>query len=582
MAKASAELLAAARVTRNSQDARLFHFQNWGGLGWKTLQGDNAAKLSFVEGWGVLPCLPNGLKADPILTQMQQAGDRDGFQQRLLELLELGAQKEAPGVWGDVLWTESQTKQRVKQLCYLFVDARKGDLAIMTSSGKHAAPGLNADKTQFAIGIFTTEPTCVRWMEPTEIGTVHRLEGFAESVHGDSGFAPQADGSLAKALAGPLGVRPVVWVAHGLKYDLPVDVRKYFDQLVQPTINRLTGGKLGLDSVFRAFLQASTARPVEAKALSQESEDTSAAVAVAPLDADAPTAGVGAMLDGTSLPAELGSRRLFHANLFTTKSSNGFASALGANEQGFQWVAHWSEFSYLPTGASPDAQLTQAWERRDDDAFFQRAKVLYTGPGDAITVATCQRNQWLRMRKGDVVVTHKEGVFAVGMFERDAWDGDATFWSTLAALGVDHPDDRVRTAFRAFRRITWLHAGDLALLDADTVEASSMPRVGVQRTRGHRRCMRSISEPFHVRRCRHRWKCPWRQPWRRWTTPRLRTTSWTMVWPPVRGSLRAQIMDTGTSSRHGRSPRCRSAKLVGLASAARPWMHSRASTDRWK
>lgn len=174
--------------------------------------------------------------------------------------------------------------------------------------------------------------------------------------------------------------------------------------------------------------------------------------------------------DVLSLPAELGARQLFHSNLFIKVPCNAFDSALGNNSQGLQWVTHWSEFDYLPTGASPDPQLLQAWEQRDEDQFFRRAKALYRGPTSADSVATGQRNQWLRMQKGDIVMAHKEGQFVMGMLESNAWDAGAMLWSTLGALGVNHPDEVKNTERRAFRRITWLRAGDMSALDAATKE----------------------------------------------------------------------------------------------------------------
>ena len=40
------------------------HCQNWWGAGWLPHQGENKAKLSFVEAFGILPCLPGGANAD--------------------------------------------------------------------------------------------------------------------------------------------------------------------------------------------------------------------------------------------------------------------------------------------------------------------------------------------------------------------------------------------------------------------------------------------------------------------------------------------------------------------------------------
>ena len=264
LAQLRAPLLAHAGVDCPHTDPRVFHFQNWSGLGWSIMQGDNPAQLSYVDGWGVLPCLPGGTAADPELVQLQQAGDRDGFKARLMALIKNeGAQKAAPGQWGTQTWG-SATSSRVNQLCHLFVDARMGDIAIMTSSGKMAADDMKSIHTQFAIAVFTTEPTGVRFMEPAQIGGTLALTAGSISSGGDSGFVRTADGGWIKALCGPLAVRPVKWVRWGRMSELPRDVKSYFGQIVQPTICQVHGGKTligGVHAVLRGFLEASSSTP---------------------------------------------------------------------------------------------------------------------------------------------------------------------------------------------------------------------------------------------------------------------------------------------------------------------------------
>ena len=165
-----------------------------------------------------------------------------------------------------------------------------------------------------------------------------------------------------------------------------------------------------------------------------------------------------------TLPEELGDRRLFHSSTFVLSSPNAYSSALGNNPQQLQWVTHYGHMVYLPGGAAPDAEIERAWRAGDADAFKLRARQL-----SFEAAAKGLQYQYVMMRKGDVVMAHKENAYALGVFTHSPLEDEAMVWSSLHELGVDHEDDATRHARRSFRRVTWLRSGDRRSLSSETV-----------------------------------------------------------------------------------------------------------------
>ena len=133
--EAQATLLAAAGITQPAK-LRIWGCQNWKGAGWEVMRGANPENASSMEAHGVQPWLPGGSAADDELVRLQRLGDGAGFAARIKELYETERRFEAPGLWGR--FNESRVSPTpVGQLSTLFVDAKKGDLVMMTSSGKH-------------------------------------------------------------------------------------------------------------------------------------------------------------------------------------------------------------------------------------------------------------------------------------------------------------------------------------------------------------------------------------------------------------------------------------------------------------
>ena len=171
-----------AGIKRGNGIPMALHCQNWKGAGWEAFQGDNKANLSFVEAYGMLPCLPGGAKPDDErgpasarlsrleeewmvwrltwcfgrLTRLFDAGDKEAFTERITSLLKDGAWRDAPGAWSDEgSWSPKDISSCVRQMVVLFF-AKKGDLVIMTSSGQKAHDNLNNENARFAIGLLNT------------------------------------------------------------------------------------------------------------------------------------------------------------------------------------------------------------------------------------------------------------------------------------------------------------------------------------------------------------------------------------------------------------------------------------------
>ena len=134
--EAQATLLAAADIDRQPAELQVWECQNWKGAGWEVMRGVNPENAPSIEAHGVQPWLPGGSAADDELVRLQRLGDAAGFAARIKELYKTERRFEAPGLWGR--FNESRVSPTpVGQLSTLFVDAKKGDLVMMTSSGKH-------------------------------------------------------------------------------------------------------------------------------------------------------------------------------------------------------------------------------------------------------------------------------------------------------------------------------------------------------------------------------------------------------------------------------------------------------------
>ena len=187
-----------------------------------------------MEAHGIEPMLPGGTAADDELVRLQRLGDAAGFAARIKELYETERRFEAPGLWGR--FNESRVSPgRVGQLSTLFVNAKKGDLVIMTSSGKYGDPELQVENTRYVIGVFTTDPVPegIVWRTPEEMGVLRasyapgELEKHFRERTTEEKFRKEADGRFTRVLEGPLATRPVRWLVAGRLYDLSEKHRSY-------------------------------------------------------------------------------------------------------------------------------------------------------------------------------------------------------------------------------------------------------------------------------------------------------------------------------------------------------------------
>ena len=245
---AQATLLAAADIGSQPAKLQIWGCQNWKGAGWPVMRGDNPLGESSIEAHGVQPWLPGGSAADDELVRLQRLGDAAGFAARIKELYKTERRFEAPGLWGR--FNESRVSPTpVGQLSTLFVDAKKGDLVMMTSSGKHGDPELQVENTRYVIGVFTTDPVPegIVWRTPEEMGVhqavyapgeleKHCRERATEDYFKDVEVRKEADGRFTRVLEGPLATRPVHWLLAGRLYDLSKKDRKYLSAAGVKTI----------------------------------------------------------------------------------------------------------------------------------------------------------------------------------------------------------------------------------------------------------------------------------------------------------------------------------------------------------
>ena len=200
------KLCAEARISERREEVRAWHFQNCKGALYKTMLGDNPPKRKFVEGHSIYQWLPGGENEDPELVRLLAQDDLEGFKERMRALFRDGRGREAPGTWGQADINQPATKESkrapyVRQIAYLFLEAKKGDIVVMTSSGEYGDPDLQRENTLYNVGVMTTEK--VVWMTPKEMGVRQALpqtgggESHRPETHAHSCCWPRRD---------PLGV----------------------------------------------------------------------------------------------------------------------------------------------------------------------------------------------------------------------------------------------------------------------------------------------------------------------------------------------------------------------------------------
>jgi hypothetical protein len=166
---------------------------------------------------------------------------------------------------------------------------------------------------------------------------------------------------------------------------------------------------------------------------------------------------------GGKLPIILGNRELFHAN---TLKGAGYHSALGNNKLKLQWTSNKCNLSmwrWLPMGPAPDAELDEAWRRKDGMKFSKRATEL----GNA-AAAKGQTHQFVNMHKGDVIMTHHGDEYVLGVVANDSTE---MIEATLQDLGVhicDEDPEKDPAAPRLFRRVKWQAHGSRTKLSEAT------------------------------------------------------------------------------------------------------------------
>ena len=213
------KLCADAGISDEREEFRAWHFQNCKGALYKTMLGDNPPKRKFVEGHSIYQWLPGGENEDPELVRLLAQDDLEGFKERMRALFRDGRGREAPGTWGQADINQPATKESkrtpyVRQIAYLFLEAKKGDIVVMTSSGKYGDPDLQYKNTLYDIGVFTTDQ--VKWMTPEEMG--------AKRAASQSGASEKKGNSMEicwkdvhvnargeRVLQGDSATRPVFW-----------------------------------------------------------------------------------------------------------------------------------------------------------------------------------------------------------------------------------------------------------------------------------------------------------------------------------------------------------------------------------
>ena len=238
------KLCAEAGISDGREEFRAWHFQNCKGALYKTMLGDNPPKRKFVEGHSIYQWLPGGENEDPELARLLEQDDLEGFKERMRALFRDGRGREAPGTWGqqDINQPEYKESKRtpyITQIGHLFF-AKKGDLVVMTSSGKYGDPDLQKEKTLYNVGVMTTNH--VTWMTPKEMGVRQALPQTGGSVKLDGNSLDWREIDMEggqRVLQGDSAVREVNWLYEGKLYDCKArnyEARDYVNHLAITTI----------------------------------------------------------------------------------------------------------------------------------------------------------------------------------------------------------------------------------------------------------------------------------------------------------------------------------------------------------
>ena len=167
-------LCAEADIIDGREEFRVWYMQNCNGSLYHAMLGDNPSEEEgYVEAHSIYRWLPGGQNEDAELVRLLAQDDLEGFKERMRALFRDGRGREAPGTWGQADINQPATKESkrtpyVRQIAYLFLEAKKGDIVVMTSSGKYGDPDLQYKNALYDIGVFTTDQ--VKWMTPEGMG----------------------------------------------------------------------------------------------------------------------------------------------------------------------------------------------------------------------------------------------------------------------------------------------------------------------------------------------------------------------------------------------------------------------------
>lgn len=161
--------------------------------------------------------------------------------------------------------------------------------------------------------------------------------------------------------------------------------------------------------------------------------------------------------------------RFFRCGAFSGKAYN---PATRDAEHG--WVEAWSQCPWLPGAAQADGALTAAQAADDDEAFKKRAKDLLERSGchNCSIIANQQARAFVRMRKGDVVVTTdlepspKSGYreFSLGIASKHpteaAWYDPTSASSLIGVHENDFDEYGAHSVPYAVRHVKWMRKGN--------------------------------------------------------------------------------------------------------------------------